>query len=90
MGSEMCIRDRSSTWKSNPRHQDLNWRGLDFHVDDFSGIMDIDRARGLEEAEAQTELFESFEDRLPPEMETQRQALKDRLNKSSDQWQVAS
>ena len=73
-----------------PRHQDLNWRGLDFHVDDFSGIMDIDRARGLEEAEAQTELFESFEDRLPPEMETQRQALKDRLTKSSDQWQVAS
>ena len=73
-----------------PRHQDLNWRGLDFHVDDFSGIMDIDRARGLEEAEAQTELFESFEDRLPPEMEIQRQALKDRLTKSSDQWQVAS
>ena len=71
-----------------PRHQDLNWHGLDFHVDDFSDIMDIDRARGLEEAEAQTELFESFEDRLP-EIETQRQALKERLAKSSDQWQVA-
>ena len=73
-----------------PRHQDLNWRGLDFHADDFSGIMDIDRGRGLEEADSQKELFDSFEDRLPPEMETQRQALKNRLAKSPDQWQVAS
>ncbi|MDG2032603.1 MAG: phosphoenolpyruvate carboxykinase (GTP) [Rhodospirillales bacterium] len=72
-----------------PRHQDLNWRGLDFHAEDFSGIMDIDRDRGLEEADAQTELFDSFEDRLPPEMETQRQALKDRLAESPHQWHVA-
>ena len=52
--------------------------------------MDIDRGRGLEEADSQKELFDSFEDRLPPEMETQRQALKNRLAKSPDQWQVAS
>ncbi len=66
-----------------PRHQDLNWSGLDFHADDFNDIMDIDRDKGLEEVDAQTELFDSFEDRLPVEMETQRQALKDRLGKSA-------
>ncbi len=72
-----------------PRHKDLNWSGLEFQSDEFSGIMDIDKAKGLEEADAQKELFDSFEDRLPPEMEAQRQALKSRLHQAPDQWQVA-
>ena len=71
-----------------PRHQDLNWSGLDFEAGDFSGIMDIDREKGLEEAEAQKELFDSFADRLPPEMEAQRQALKERLDKAPTTWLV--
>ncbi len=72
-----------------PRHQDLIWDGLDFAADDYSGIMDIDREKGLEEAEAQKELFDSFEDRLPPEMEAQRQALKERLSSAPVVWQIS-
>jgi phosphoenolpyruvate carboxykinase (GTP) len=72
-----------------PRHQDINWTGLDFGAGDFGGIMDIERAGGTEEAEAQKELFESFADRLPPEMESQRLALAERLQTAPDVWHVS-
>ena len=72
-----------------PQHQDINWTGLDFGAGDFGGIMDIERAGGAEEAEALKEYFESFEDRLPPEMEDQRQALANRMQTAPDVWHVA-
>jgi phosphoenolpyruvate carboxykinase (GTP) len=72
-----------------PQHQDINWTGLDFGAGDFGGIMDIERAGGAEEAEALKEYFESFEDRLPPEMESQRQALAQRMQSAPDIWHVA-
>jgi len=72
-----------------PRHQDINWTGLDFGAGDFGGIMDIERAGGTEEAEAQKELFESFADRLPPEMESQRLALAERLQTAPEVWHVS-
>ena len=42
-------------------------------------VQEIDREKGKEEAESQKELFASFEDKLPPEMEAQRKALLTRL-----------
>ena len=72
-----------------PRHQDLNWNGLDFKSNEFNSIMDIDRDKAMEEADAQKDLFDSFEDRLPPEMERQRQFLKDRLGESPQRWKLA-
>ena len=84
------VNDKVSAVKSPfgyvPRHEDLNWEGLDFHSDKFKKIMDIDQQKGLEEAEAQRELFDSFKDRLPSELESQRQALKDRLKKAPPIW----
>ena len=71
-----------------PRHQDLNWKGLDFGVDTFASIMDIDTAAGRAEAEAQKELFDSFDDALPDEMETQRRALIQRLDAAPEVWRV--
>jgi len=70
-----------------PRHQDLNWDGLDFCSKDFNNIMSIDRKKGIEEANAQKELFDSFGDNLPPEMEAQREALINRLKKAPTVWQ---
>jgi phosphoenolpyruvate carboxykinase (GTP) len=58
-----------------PRYQDMNWQGLDFDETRFNSIMTVDRAAGEHEAEAQRELFDSFGDRLPAELEAQRQAL---------------
>jgi len=72
-----------------PQHQDINWTGLDFGAGDFGGIMDIERAGGAEEAEALKEYFERFEDRLPPEMEAQRQALEKRMQTAPEIWHVA-
>ena len=72
-----------------PRHQDLNWKGLDFGADTFASIMDIDTAAGRAEAEAQKELFDSFDGALPDEMETQRQALIRRLDAAPEVWRVA-
>jgi phosphoenolpyruvate carboxykinase (GTP) len=71
-----------------PRHQDLNWKGLDFKSDVYDGLMAIDREKGKEEAESQKELFASFEDRLPPEMEAQRKALLTRLAEAPAVWHV--
>ena len=72
-----------------PRHQDLNWQGLDFAPSAFSKIMDIDREEGKREAENQKELFESFDAKLPDEMERQRKALLQRLDEAPEVWHVA-
>jgi len=71
-----------------PRHQDINWRGLDFRSDTYDRLMTIDRDKGLGEAESQKELFASFADRLPPEMEAQRRALLARLDDAPAIWRV--
>ena len=71
-----------------PCYHDLNWTGLDFTSDDFSDVMDINCEAGMQEADAQKELFDRFEDRLPPELEVQRLALAARLDQSPKVWRV--
>jgi len=73
-----------------PRYQDLNWSGLDFSSDAFSGIMDLASEDGSHEAESQKELFDSFADRLPEEMEAQRQALLSDMEGAPEVWRAAS
>ena len=73
-----------------PRYDDLNWTGLDFTADAFSGIMDLTREAGSSEAEAQKELFDSFAGRLPEAMEAQRQALLESMKNAPEVWRVAS
>ena len=63
-----------------PNYEDLNWNGLDFSPELFSKIMTIDAADAMLEAEAQKDLFDEFGDRLPQELEQQRQHLKERLS----------
>ena len=69
-----------------PRHQDLNWEGLDFSLSDFNNIMSVDREKGFNEVNAQKELFDSFGDQLPSEMESQRENLELRLKNSPPVW----
>ncbi len=73
-----------------PRHQDINWSGLDFPEKTFAEIMDINTAEGRAEAESQKELFDSFGNRLPDEMEAERQALIARLEAAPPVWRVAA
>ena len=72
-----------------PRYQDLNWNGLDFDEPAFNSIMTLDRSAGQNEAEAQKEMFDSFGDRLPPEMEAQRQSLMATFADAPEIWCAA-
>jgi len=69
-----------------PRYEDLNWQGLDFGKDKYRRITDISRAEALAEAEDQTELLKSFGDRLPSDMEDERQALIACLKSAPENW----
>ena len=77
-----------SPFGSSPRHQDINWKGLDFAEADFNGIMNIDSSQGRQEAEAQKELFDSFDNHLPTAMENQRQAQLERFEAAPDVWRI--
>ena len=73
-----------------PTYQDINWNDLDdFAADTFSEIMDIDREAGKQEVEELKGYFETFEDRLPEEMEVQRQAFSERLDAAPEVWRIS-
>ena len=57
-----------------------------FGTKNFHAIMNVDREKGVTEAESQKELFDKFEERLPVELESQRQALMERLSKAPSLW----
>jgi phosphoenolpyruvate carboxykinase (GTP) len=62
-----------------PGYDDLNWTGLEFSPASFSDIMTVDAQAAMQEADDQRVSFDDFGDRLPAELETQRQAFKARL-----------
>jgi phosphoenolpyruvate carboxykinase (GTP) len=66
---------------SQPRYEDLNWKGLDYGKDRFGQLMTTDRKAGLAEVEDQKELFGRFNNRLPDAMERQRKAAAQRFEK---------
>jgi phosphoenolpyruvate carboxykinase (GTP) len=62
-----------------PHYQDLTWKGLDFSKEKFAQIMTVDRDEAVGEARDQAELFDRFGQRLPIELEEERQGLLRRL-----------
>ena len=72
-----------------PRHEDLEWRGLDFPQRKFYELMGVDREAGQAEARAHEEHFDKFFDRLPKEFVFERELLKSRLWRSPDKWALA-
>ncbi|MBL4693530.1 MAG: phosphoenolpyruvate carboxykinase (GTP), partial [Magnetovibrio sp.] len=71
-----------------PMHADIPWEGLDYDDEHFHHLMEVDRAGALDDAEDQSELFGRFGDKLPPEMERQRQAQISRLNAAPEIWKL--
>ncbi|HTT08188.1 MAG TPA: phosphoenolpyruvate carboxykinase (GTP) [Gammaproteobacteria bacterium] len=71
-----------------PPHAALNWDGLDFPREKYYSIMNIDREKARAEAEEQKEFFARFGDRLPRELELERELLLSRLNRSPDTWEL--
>lgn len=72
-----------------PKYQDINWTGLDeFGEESFAEVMNINRQAGKREIQEIKSYFETFEDRLPTEMEEQRMAFDARLDNSPELWRV--
>jgi phosphoenolpyruvate carboxykinase (GTP) len=74
----------------SPRYEDMTWAGLDFSRDKYARIMDINREGALAEAAEIKTYFATFGNRLPPELEEQRQELERRAAKSPEVWSIAS
>ena len=72
-----------------PRHDDIEWNGLDFPADKFYDLMAVGRDAGAAEAQAHEEQFDQFIDRLPEEFIFERELLRSRLRRSPDRWELA-
>jgi phosphoenolpyruvate carboxykinase (GTP) len=72
-----------------PRHEDIEWNGLDFSADKFYDLMAVGRDAGAAEAQAHEEQFDQFFDRLPKEFIFERELLRSRLWRSPDRWELA-
>jgi phosphoenolpyruvate carboxykinase (GTP) len=72
-----------------PRHEDLEWNGLDYPSDAFYDLMSVGRKAGSAEAHAHEEQFDMFFDRLPKEFIFERELLRSRLWRSPEKWELA-
>jgi phosphoenolpyruvate carboxykinase (GTP) len=72
-----------------PRYEDITWAGLDFNRDKYHGIMDINRQGLMAEAAEIRQFFDTFGDRLPAELERQRQTLAERAGSAPEVWKMA-
>jgi phosphoenolpyruvate carboxykinase (GTP) len=72
-----------------PRHQDINWDGLEFNPDLFYELMTVDRAAAAKEARSHEELFDKFFDFLPKEFIHERELFKSRVWRSPEVWELA-
>ena len=72
-----------------PRHEDIEWKGLDLPADVFYELMAVGRVAGAAEAQAHEEQFDLFFDRLPKEFIFERELLRSRLWRSPDRWELA-
>jgi phosphoenolpyruvate carboxykinase (GTP) len=71
-----------------PPHSALNWDGLNFPLEKYYSIMNIDRDKAKAEAEEQKEFFEKFSDRMPRELVLERELLLSRLDRSPELWDL--
>ena len=73
-----------------PKYDDIEWTGLDFSQEQFKSITDINKEGALAEAEEIKEYFAKFGDRLPVEIEAERQKFEDRVKAAPDVWSLPS
>ena len=70
-----------------PDYSEMNWRGLPFEQSAFKSLMSFSTGEAKAEAEDQKSLFDQMGERLPKEMESQRNELLSRLNNAPDFWE---
>ena len=71
----------ASPYGNLPNYDDICWQGLEeYDLKSFAEIITVDNDEIRQEAEAQSELFETFKDRLPEGITSQREKLIERLD----------
>jgi phosphoenolpyruvate carboxykinase (GTP) len=71
-----------------PSYEEIYWYGLDYPKEKFYAIMNIHRETARKETNEQEDLFTRFGDRLPREMELERDLQLSRLYHSPELWQL--
>jgi phosphoenolpyruvate carboxykinase (GTP) len=73
-----------------PDYHALTWDGLDFPLEAYSSITNIDTEVARQETNDQEELFTRFGDHLPREMEIERELQLARLYHSPEVWDLCA
>jgi phosphoenolpyruvate carboxykinase (GTP) len=73
-----------------PRYDDIQWKGIEYPRDAFLKLMEVHRAEVLAETDEIKGHFAKFGDRLPAELESQRQSLDERVAAGPAVWRPAS
>jgi phosphoenolpyruvate carboxykinase (GTP) len=71
-----------------PRYEDLDWRGSDFSLEQFTELMSIESAEWKQELASHEDLFIKLYDRLPKELVAVRELLLSSLFRSPDHWEI--
>jgi phosphoenolpyruvate carboxykinase (GTP) len=66
----------------------MDFQGLDFSKAQFETITSINRAEALGEIEEIKGFFDKFGEKLPPELEKQRQEFGKRAEKAPEVWRA--
>ncbi len=71
-----------------PRYEDIDWRGSDFTLEQFTELMSIEADEWKQELASQEEFFIKIYDRLPKELMAVRELLLSSLWRSPAHWEV--
>jgi len=71
-----------------PSFQDMNWNGLPFDPAVYNRIMSVEKDKALREVQTQSELFDTFGDRLPKEIAAMRDLLLAELESAPEVWEL--
>jgi phosphoenolpyruvate carboxykinase (GTP) len=73
-----------------PRHEDINWEGLDFPRATFDLLMAVDSQAWKDEVLSQEELFSKLYDKLPKEFIFMKELILSSLWRSPAKWALAN
>jgi phosphoenolpyruvate carboxykinase (GTP) len=72
-----------------PKYKGIAWDGLDYNVEAFNKVMNVDREKWKQEIASHEELFMKLYDRLPKEFIWMREIIMSSLWRSPEHWELA-
>jgi phosphoenolpyruvate carboxykinase (GTP) len=72
-----------------PKYEDIDWGSLNYSLDQYEAVMDVDREAWKKEVLAHEELFSMMYDKLPKEFFFMRELLLSGLWRSPEHWSLA-